>query len=87
MHAPPDKVAAEQLEARALLLAGQAGLCCNPRCATGCIYILLTLANIFPAMSAPAIHLIWRYTVPPTGHAEHSPRCTGSMMTRLLVVV
>ena len=29
--APENKAAAEQLEARALLLAGQAGLCCNPR--------------------------------------------------------
>ena len=32
----PDKAAAEQLEARALLLGGQAGLCCNPGCASRC---------------------------------------------------
>lgn len=32
----PDKAAAERLEARAMLLAGQAGLCCNPRCTAGC---------------------------------------------------
>ena len=29
-----EKAAAEQLTARSLLLAGQAGLCCNPTCAT-----------------------------------------------------
>ena len=65
LHAPPDKEVAEQLEARALLLAGQAGLCCNPRCAPGYRFTWLPSANIFPAVSAPATHLIWRCIVLP----------------------
>ncbi len=36
-----EKAASELLQARSLLLAGQAGLCCNPRCAAYCDLISL----------------------------------------------
>ena len=42
--APPaglDGAAIERVRARSLLLAGQAGLCCNPRCAAHCRLVSL----------------------------------------------
>ena len=38
MPSARDSIVSELLQARSLLLAGQAGLCCNPRCATS--YVL-----------------------------------------------
>ena len=45
-----EKAASELLQARSLLIAGQAGLCCNPRCAGGATFSPSPLYSPVPVM-------------------------------------